>query len=84
MVHEKKIFYFFNLFLLVDYNFPMGKDMALHLNKLKSPSPKEALCQVWLKLTQCFLREYFFCHSIFLIWLLTLLEKGCGTSLEQT
>ena len=24
--------------------------MALHLNKLESPSPKNALCQVWLKL----------------------------------
>ena len=37
----------------------MGKGMALHLNKLKSPSPKEALCEVWLKLAQCFLRGYF-------------------------
>ena len=24
--------------------------MALHLNKLELPSPKNALCQVWLKL----------------------------------
>ena len=33
---------------------------ALHLNKLESPSPKYALCQVWLKLTQWFWRRRFF------------------------
>ena len=27
---------------------------VLHLNKLESPSPKDALCQVWLKLVQWF------------------------------
>ena len=27
---------------------------ALHLNKLESPSPKDALCQVWLKMAQWF------------------------------
>ena len=27
---------------------------ALHLNKLESPSPMDALCQVWLKLAQWF------------------------------
>ena len=26
--------------------------MVLHLNKLGSPSPKDALCQIWLKLAQ--------------------------------
>ena len=28
----------------------MEKGGVLHLNKLESPSPKDALCQVWLKL----------------------------------
>ena len=31
--------------------------MVLHLNKLESPSPKDALCQVWLKLAQWFWRR---------------------------
>ena len=31
--------------------------MALHLKKLESPSPKDALCQIWLKLAQWFLRR---------------------------
>ena len=34
--------------------------MVLHLNTLESPSPKGALCQVWLKLAQWFLKRRFF------------------------
>ena len=33
--------------------------MALHLKKLESPSPKDALRQVWLKLAQWFRRIRF-------------------------
>ena len=29
-------------------------EVALHLNKLKSPSPTNVFCKVWLKLTPCF------------------------------
>ena len=36
---------------------PFEKVSALHLNKLASPSPKDALCQVWLKLAQWFWRR---------------------------
>ena len=38
----------------------MEKGRALHLNKLESPSPKDTLCQVWLKLAQWFWRRRFF------------------------
>ena len=34
--------------------------MVLHLNQLQSPSPKDALCQVWLKLAKRFWRRNFF------------------------
>ena len=34
--------------------------LVLHINKLESPSPKDALCQVWLKLAQWFWRRRFF------------------------
>ena len=34
--------------------------MVLHLKKVESPSPKDALCQVWLKLAQWFWRRNFF------------------------
>ena len=36
---------------------PLEKDGAINLNKLESPSPKDALCQVWLKLAQWFWRR---------------------------
>ena len=34
--------------------------MVIHLKKLESPSLKDALCQDWLKLAQCFWRRGFF------------------------
>ena len=60
---EKKIFFnFVNLFSLFrNYIYlPLEKGEALHLNKLESPSPKDALCKVWSKLTLWFWRRRFF------------------------
>ena len=37
-------------FRYIRYYLPLEKGRALHLNKIESPSPKDALCQVWLKL----------------------------------
>ena len=54
-----KFLNFVNLFSLFRKYLPMKKDRALHLNKLESPSPKDALCQVWLKLAQWFWRRRF-------------------------
>ena len=53
---------FFNIFNRIShaqfcYYFPLEKDVTLHLNKLESPLPKNALCQVWLKLVQWFWRR---------------------------
>ena len=39
--------------------------MALHLNKLESPSPKDDMCQVLLKLTQKFWRRRFLISSMY-------------------
>ena len=44
------------IFSLFHYYLPLEKAMVLYLNKLESPSPKDFLCQVWLKLAQWFLR----------------------------
>ena len=49
---------FVNVFLLFRNNLPLEKGGALHLNKLESLLPK-ALCQVWLKLAQLFLKRRF-------------------------
>ena len=38
---------------------PLEEELALYLNKLESPSPKDDLCQVWLKLAQWFWRRRF-------------------------
>ena len=65
---------------------PLEKGRALHLNKIESPSPKDALCQVWLKLDGWFWRRRFFnfvnVFSLFRNYLP--LEKGRGPSFEQT
>ena len=39
------------------YYLPLENSEGLHLNKLESPSSKDALCQVWMKLTQWFWRR---------------------------
>ena len=48
-----------NLFSLFPNYLPLEKGVALRLNKIESPSPKDALCQVWLKLAPWFWRRRF-------------------------
>ena len=63
VVLEKKIFnfnMFFYYFVIIS---PWKRGGALHLNKLESPSPKDALCQVWLKLAQWFWRRRWKCEK---------------------
>ena len=50
VVLEKKFLGLLNLFLLFHYYLLLEKGVALHLYKLESPSPKNALYQFWLKL----------------------------------
>ena len=50
---------FVNVFLLFRKHLPLEKGWTLHLNKLESPSPKDALCQVCLKLAHLFWRRRF-------------------------
>ena len=46
LVLEDEIFNFVNVFLLFRNYLPLKTHVALHLNKLESPSDKDALCQV--------------------------------------
>ena len=48
---------FVNVILLFCNYLPLVKGWALHLNKLDSPSPNDALCWVWLKLVEKLLRR---------------------------
>ena len=51
--------------LLFDYNLPLKRTCLLHLNKDESPTPKNVLCHVWLKLAQCFWREFLDFFNVF-------------------
>ena len=60
------------------------KDGSLHLNKLESPSPKDALCQVWLKLAQWFWRRFLNFFNAFLLFHNYLpLEEGVALHLNK-
>ena len=82
----KRFLSFINVFTLFRNYLPLEKGGALHLNKPESPSPKNALCQVWLKLAQWFWKRRFFkfCQCVFAISYLSPLGKGRGPSFEQT
>jgi hypothetical protein len=54
----------FTVFLLFCNYLPLRKGYPLPLNKLESPSPKDDLCQVWLKLVQRFWRRSRKCKSL--------------------
>ena len=58
----EKIFIFVNLFSIYCYYLPLEKS-DIHLNTFESSSPKDALCQVWLKLSQWFLRRRCKCEK---------------------
>ena len=51
---------YFHYFVIIS---PWKKGRFLHLKKLESPSPKDALWQVWLKLTQWFMRRRWKCEK---------------------
>ena len=58
--------------------------MVLHLNKLESPSPKDALWHVWLKLVQWFLGRFLNFKNVFLLFRYYLpLEKGGALHLNK-
>ena len=68
-----------NVFSLFRNYLPLEKGGGLHLKKkLESPSPKDALCQVWLKLAKRFMRRRFlnFVNVFLLFRYYLLLKKG--------
>ena len=65
MVLQKKIFWFRPCILLFRNYLPLEKDVALRLNKLESHSPKDGLCQVWLKLAIWSWRRRFWISSMY-------------------
>ena len=78
---KRRFFNFLNVFWLFCNYLPLERGGALHLKKLESPSPKDTLCPVWLKLVQWFWRRGFF---NFVNVFLSPVGKGQGPSFEQT
>ena len=63
---------------------PLGKGVAFLLNKLEPPSPKGALCQVWLKLAQVLEKKILNFVNVFPLFLNDLpLEKGVALHLNK-
>ena len=62
---RRRFLNFINVFSLFR-NLPWEKDGALHLNKIESTLPKDALCQVWLKKTPWFWRRFLNVVLVFL------------------
>ena len=56
---EREVFKIYQCISLFHYYLPLEIRVALHLNKLESSLPKDALCQVWLRLTQWFWKRRF-------------------------
>ena len=60
---RRRFFNFINVFSLFRNYLPLEEGRALHLNKLESASPKDAFCQVWLKLALWFWRRRWKCEK---------------------
>ena len=74
---RRRFLNFINVFSLFRYYLPLEKGVVLHLSKLEFPSPKDALCLVWLKLALLFLRRFLKFVNVFSLFRYYLpLEKG--------
>ena len=81
---KRRFLTFVNVFSLFPNYLPVKKGWAFNLNKLKSPSPKDALRQIWLKFAQWFWRRRFLNFvNVFSLSLFSLLGKGRAPSFEQ-
>ena len=69
---RRRFFLFRQCIFTIRYHLSLEKGVVLNLNKLDFPSPKDALCQVWLKLAQ----EDFQIHVFSLFPYYLPLEKG--------
>ena len=66
VVLDKKSLSFYNVFLLFRNYLPVEKSMVIYLNKLGSPSPKDAWCQVLIEIVLVVLENFliYFCYFV--------------------
>ena len=81
---RRRFLYFVNMFpLFFDY-LPSEEGRDPSFKKPESPSPKDALCHVWLKLAQWFLRRrYLNFVNVFSLFRNNFPLKRAGSSFEQ-
>ena len=74
-----------NVSVYFRYYLQSGNSMAFPLNKFENPLPKDALCQVWLKLAQWSWRKRFLnVVNAFLLFCYYLpLEKGVAPNVNK-
>ena len=58
---RRECFNFINIFFVFSNYLPPEKGVAVHWNKFLLSSPKDALCQVWLKVVKWFWRRRWKC-----------------------
>ena len=85
VVLKKWIFKLRQCIFAISLSSPLEKGWGHSLNKLDFSSPKNALCQVWLKLALWFLRRRFlkFVNVFWLFWYYLPLEKGLALPLNK-
>ena len=74
---------FVNVFLQFRNYHPLEKGGALHLNKLESPSHKNALCKVWLKLARWFWRRRWKCEKFMMTTTTTTTTSSTTTTADN-
>ena len=82
---KKKISKFRQCTFAISLLSPTEKSVTLNLNNIESPLPKDALCRVWLKLAQWFVRRRFlnFVNVFSLFHNYLPLEKGAALSFNK-
>ena len=80
---QKKILKFCQCIFANSNYLSLEKVMTLHLNKLESSSPKDALCQDWLKFAKRFWRRRFLnVYALFTISIHFPLQKSVALHLK--
>ena len=82
---RRRFLNFVNVFSLFSNYLPLEEDRALYLNKTESSSPKDAMCQVRLKLAQWFCRRFLNLSMYFRYFvIISPLEKSSALHLNKT
>ena len=75
LLFDSKFVNFVNFFLQLWYHFPLEKNVAF-IEQIDSLSPRDALCQLWLKFVPWFWRRQFLNFVCFQYYVIIFLSKS--------